>query len=1092
MKARSTSKVSCLTEPAPRRVGVSTIALILFGSGFCALVYQVAWLRLLRLIFGASTASSAAVLAIFMGGLGIGGLILGRRADRAERPLAFYGRLEIGITLAAAASPLLIGLVRAAYVALGGTAALGPFLGTIVRLALATLVLGLPTFLMGGTLPAMARAATLGDDRGRRTVALLYGTNTLGAVAGALATTFFTLEWFGVRMSIFAAAGLNLLLALLALHLGRSAGTSRAAGETVARNPVPRNATRKAPKKVASKASRSIPVGFVLTAAALVGFAFLLMELVWYRMLAPILGGSSYTFGLILAVALAGIGLGGLVYALGARHRRPTLRGFAVTCAAEALVLIIPFALGDRIAILAMALRPLGDAGFLALAATWVLITAIVVLPAAIIAGYQFPLLVAVLGQGRHDLGRQIGATYAWNTAGAIVGSIAGGFGLLPLMSAPTVWRGVTVMLLALAIAALLFDRRSDGGWRGALVPLATAALAAALLGATGPTAFWRHTPIGAGRMPDHFNSRNDLDRLVTEHRRAIIWEAEGVESSVGLEGQSQYIFLINGKADGSALRDAPNMVMSVMIGAALHAEPKRALVIGLGSGQSAGWLAEVPSIEQVDVVELEPAVLEVAALCAPVNFDVLEHPKINLLIGDGRELLLTSDSRYDLIFSQPSNPYRAGIASLFSQEFYRAVDARLAPGGLLLQWLQGYEVDGNLVGSAFATVGSVFPSVESWQVHENDLLLVAGREPMVYDREALADRLAGYPFDRALDQAWGVEGLVGLFTGYLAGPEIGEWLADAHRHRLNTDDHPRMEFGFVRTLGRPGLFDVRTLEAVAVSRGATRASGIGDEAFWSEVRELRTAREVAWGGHLLAPDADTAIDEKLRVGARMAYREGDLTQAALAWSEQTKPPATPIDRLLVAESGAELADPRTPERVQALGPHRRRESEAVMARYAFRQGEIDNAMASLGTLFARVREDPWIYPPVLARALVLAEEIAARDPRRGRALFDMLDTPFAVRLLEEPRWRTRVRIARRIGDAERCARALAAFEPHVPWEGKFLLDRYRCYSEAGHALESKAQADFERFLEQAPPRLERDLIAADSAPPAGTRGGGP
>lgn len=1068
-----------------RAPSAAAVAAILFGSGFCALVYQVAWLRLLRLVFGASTAASAAVLAIFMGGLGLGGLVLGRRADRAARPLAFYARLELGITAAAAASPLLIALVRTLYVQIGGTAALGPVLGTIVRLALASLVLGVPTFLMGGTLPAMARAVEHASDRRRRLVALLYGTNTLGAVAGALATTFVTLELLGVRASIFAAAALNLCLALIAFTLAcrAPAGASQEPAGASRLDPATATITGREPA-----AAGSTPTRFVLAAAALVGFAFLLMELIWYRMLAPILGGSSYTFGLILAVALVGIGAGGLLYAVGTRERRPALRDFAASCAVEALLIIAPFALGDRIAVLAMALRPLGDAGFPALAATWILITAIVVLPAAVVAGYQFPLLVAVLGSGQRDVGREIGATYAWNTAGAIAGSIAGGFGLLPLLTAPRVWQAVTGLLVLLALAALVIGRRAAATGRGSLRPSAVAlvsgALALALAGAAGPSAFWRHTPIGAGRMPSRFGTANELDKLIEESRRSIVWEAEGVESSVGLAGEAQYIFLINGKADGSALRDAPNMVMSVLIGAALHPAPRRALVIGLGSGQSAGWLAQVPGIERVDVVELEPAVLHVAELCAPANFDVLHNPKIHLLVGDGRELLLTSDQHYDLIFSQPSNPYRAGIASLFSQEFYRAALTRLRPGGLLLQWLQGYEVDARLVASAYATIGSVFPSVESWQVHENDLLLLAGREPIQHRPEALTQRLARFPFDRALDQVWGVEGLEGFYTGYLAGPQVAARLAREHVHQRNTDDRPRMEFGFVRTLGRAGLFDVDALGALARKLGVERPPGIGDPAFWQRVEDMRSAREVAWGGHL-EPPGDVAADLGARIRARRAYRRGDLQASLARWQQQAGAAHTPLDRLLVAEASAERGAANTPALAAGLGAHRSLEAAAVRARFALRQGQVAEAAHGLGQLFARVREDPWIYPPVLARCLELAVEIAGRDRSLGTTLFDQLQTPFAVNLLEEPRWRTRVRIATTLGDTDRCASALEDFEPHVPWEGRFLLDRYRCYSRAGHAMAARAQRDLQRFLDQAPPRLERDLIQA----PAGGRG---
>ena len=237
----------------------------------------------------------------------------------------------------------------------------------------------------------------------------------------------------------------------------------------------PAPATGGAPDEVAEPtAPRAAPLGFVLGAAAAVGFAFFLMELVWYRMLAPILGGTSYTFGMILAVALAGIGAGGLVYSAGRRSRRPTLVGFGVTCALEALFLILPFALGDRLAVLALGIQGLDASGFGGLVLEWVLVTVLVVFPAALVSGYQFPLLVGVLGSGRRAVGREVGLAYAWNTVGAIGGAVAGGFGLLPLLTAPGTWRWTAIGLSLLALAAAVVARvRGDGrgaGRRGRLV----------------------------------------------------------------------------------------------------------------------------------------------------------------------------------------------------------------------------------------------------------------------------------------------------------------------------------------------------------------------------------------------------------------------------------------------------------------------------------------------------------------------------------------------------------------------------------------------------------------------------------------------
>ncbi len=443
---------------------------LLFLSGLCALVYQVVWLREFRLIFGASTAASAAVLAIFIGGLGLGGLLLGPRADRHPSPLALYARLEMGVALLSALTPALLALVREVYVGLGGSQALGLGAGTLLRLVLAGLVLAAPTLLMGGTLPAASRSIETDEDSRRRGVALLYGVNTLGAVVGSFVATFLLLEVLGNRTTLWLACLLNLAVAVTARAVARELPPSPA----------------EAPQ---AEVERSAPTAFVLAAAATVGFAFFLMELVWYRILSPLLGGSVFTFGLILTLALLGIGLGGYAYALVGQDRPARLSGFAWTCLLEAACLAVPYALGDRVALLALLLRPLGNVGFQGHVLGWSLVTTVVVLPAAMVAGYQFPMLVALLGRGRAEVGRQLGQTYAWNTLGAIAGSLAGGFGLLPALSAQGCWRLATLLLLALGFVAILLAWRIEGALRRLLVPSVLALLVASLLSAIGPTA---------------------------------------------------------------------------------------------------------------------------------------------------------------------------------------------------------------------------------------------------------------------------------------------------------------------------------------------------------------------------------------------------------------------------------------------------------------------------------------------------------------------------------------------------------------------------------------------------------------------------
>ena len=764
------------------------VAALLFGSGACALTYQTVWLRQFRLIFGASTWATAAVLAIFMAGLGIGSAILGKRADASERPLMYYARLELFIALAAAASPFLLALAARVYFASGGSPALGIAGATLLRLLLSLIVLGPATLLMGGTLPAAARAIESDDDVGRRSVALLYGVNTLGAVAGTLLATFVLLETFGNRLTLFMAVLVNVLVAIVA----------RA-------TPVPER-----PVVAPSEESGRKRALHVLIAAFLAGFAFLLMELVWYRMLSPILGGTTYMFGLVLAVALAGIGLGGAAYAW-LRRGEATVTGFAMTCSIEALAMAVPFALGDRIAYFANVLRALGTAGFGGHVLGWTIVTLIVVFPAAFASGVQFPMLIGLLGRGREHVGSEIGAAYAWNTAGAIAGSLAGGFGLLPLLTAPGTWRLAIVLLAVLAIA---FSRR-------ALVPAALAILACF---AIGPTAFWRHAGIGAARMT-HPKSRNELHKQLLESRRMLLWDRDGRESSVATLLANDVSFIVNGKSDGSARGDADTQVMLGVLPAMLHPNPRRALVVGLGTGSTAGWLGVLPTMQRVDVVELEPVVIDVARECSAVNAEALRNPRVHVTIGDAREVLLTSGAKYDVIASEPSNPYRAGIASLLTREFYEAARDRLTADGILAQWTQAYSIDADTMRTIYATLTSVFPNVQTWRTSDGDLVLLASRKPIAIDADALRARLALPAYRVAAMNAWRVGTAEGILSRLIANETFAR-AAASEAITMNTDDRTVIEFGFARSIDEgAGVLDeiAKNARAMNLVRPAVR-----------------------------------------------------------------------------------------------------------------------------------------------------------------------------------------------------------------------------------------------------------------------------
>jgi spermidine synthase len=1043
----------------------STVALgtLLFGSGLCALIYQAVWLRQFRLIFGASTLASAAVLAMFMAGLGIGALKLGRYVDRSRNPLAFYGALEIGVALSAAATPLLLWIVRSGYLAIGGSFALGSFFATVVRLVLTMIVLAIPTVLMGGTLPAVARSLERNGDAGRIGVSILYAANALGAVVGVVVSTFYLLEHFGNLKTLIAAALFNLLVGLAAM-----AYSNRLRG--------PAGKDRRMPDEIGEEDERleaapvveaTAPPRFVYAAAAIVGFAFFLMELVWYRLLTPLLGGTTYTFGLILAVALAGIGSGRLFWAV-VRRRRATVGAFAVSCAVEALLLAVPFALGDRLAFIALLSRSLGALGFGGYVLSWLGITAVVVFPAAFVAGLQFPLLISLLGEGRTDVGRHVGAAYLWNTAGAIVGSIAGGFGLLPLLTATGAWRAAVVLLCLLVVASWLVKG-------GRVLSLAAAALAVALLFAEGPSAFWRHSPIGAGRVNMVAPARNRLLDLQHMRRRTTSWEAEGVESSVSIAHSDGYAFIVNGKSDGHSRFDAGTQVMGGLLPAILHPNPKTAVVIGLGTGSTAGWLGAVPSVEHVDAVEIEPSIMHMAELSTPVNHDVLHNSKVKVVIGDGREFLLARGKKYDIISSEPSNPYRAGIANLFTTEFYRACQSRLEDGGIFAQFLQAYEIDAPTISTIYATITGVFPNVETWQTAGGDLLLIASREPIRHDWNTIARKMQVDVFRDGIRNAWGVMTVPGFYARYVAGTQTARRLAgDA---RPNTDDRPTIEYAFARSLGFSGAFDVselRTAARVPIDDVPKEIRGVPEAAqIEAERLSIGIAHEAKIDLHAyLSPEV------RNRGIAQIRYLEGGYADAWTIWRGQQVPPRTPLEMITFADTLAERGDPAALPFIEALRPHFPIEADVLLARLLWRQGDHAQGAAILARAFEQYRTNPWPLPVIMRRAIRFANEIAeSRETPAVARLEPALREPFSVEMLRELRRSSLLYIQDQLSPDGTCSDALLetvhSFEPHVPWQEIFLTKRATCYQQRNDVLAEKAAEDLREFKRAERPALE-------------------
>jgi predicted membrane-bound spermidine synthase len=1017
-------------------------------------------MRELRLVFGATTAAVATVLAIFMAGLGFGSLLLGRRADRVANPLFFYGALEVAIALCVAVSPWLMSLSSVIYIRLGGQESLGLVGATAIRLALTTAIMAVPTFLMGGTLPAAVRAVTTADDTNRRTLAVLYGSNTLGAVFGAAVSTLFFLESIGTRATLWLGCAIGLLAGAIAISRSRKLLPLAEPGVDSNRDAA---ATERTVDEVA--ASSSFRPWLIYVTAAVLGFAFFALELVWYRMLAPILGGTAFTFGLILCCALFGIGAGGIAYNYVFRRLRPSWSALAITCGFEALLAIFPFALGDRLALMA-AEQTQSARSFSELVIGWSFIICIVVLPAAFVSGLQFPLLIGLLGHGRKTISEQLGKTYAWNTLGAITGSLVAGFGALPLLSAPGLWQAIAGVLAILSLGMLVGAPRING--RAGVVVAVLVVATFGCMFAEGPTAAWRHGGIGAGRAFLSLADPNGIQKWLNEKRHSTIWQADGVESSVGISAYDGLAFIVNGKSDGNALGDAGTQIGAAALGAALHKDPKTALVIGLGTGESAGWFAELRGIEHVDVVEFEPVVDEMASRCRELNNDVLHHPRVRRIYDDGREYVCTTNNTYDIIFSEPSNPYRAGIATLYTAEFYQTLRNRLNPGGVFLQFLQAYEVDGFAVLTVLATARSAFNHVEVWQTMGSDLQLVCSDTPIKYSGDEIRERISGRKMKEALAKAWNCDDLEGFVAHFVAGATWVNSVATVPAIPRNTDDRTLLEFSFAKTVGKPTPFSVEQLRERLKEFGYHRPT-IGDGVDWNVVEIRRQTFNLLSSTQLslaLLPNPD---DREL-VAALDSYREGDYAEASKKWPAVHRKPTDDVLRLVLARTCAELGQAECLDLAATAEKNYPVDAAAVRAVYYWRAKDTAQAAQSLEMFFSRLKDNPWVIPIVSDKAVPLAVDVASSDSEAAGRLYSLLSQPFASHRFDYARQRARVLVGAKLGPKE-VVEALVDVEPHVIWTAEILKARLDAYAATKHPLAQRAERDWQWFERHRPPK---------------------
>lgn len=772
------------------------ILIFFFVSGAVGLIYEVVWLRMLVLIFGSTHFAVSTVLTAFMAGLALGAYALGRLIDTRWRPVVVYGILEAGIGLYGLLVPHLFKLLLPVSRWLWVSFSPSFYAFSLLRFFFVGAILVVPCALMGGTLPVLARfVARRGDSIGL-SVGTLYSVNTFGAVAGTAMTGFLLIPSLGVRSTIYVAATINVLIGVSALVYARFSG-----------------AEAPPPAPAALSASRAAMPGrlrLVLFAFAVSGFIAMVYEIAWTRVLALVIGSSVYAFTVMLTTFLIGLAAGASLASRvadrigsgrGMEAIATIMAGTGITAFGTLLLFHrLPYFFSRSFHwIHSNAGAPREQLMLFIL--EFVIAGAVMLLPTLFLGG-MFPIVVRICGEALPQVGRSVGTAYAANTVGTILGSALAGFAILPIAG---IQGSIILAIVAnLALAALLFSR---GEWL-----TAGARRVVALLCVLAGVCLWAFQPrwnallmnSGVYQYAADMGS-SDLTRegfyQYTQGDFDLRFYKEGTTATVMVAGEKSRrdIWLsVNGKIDASSYGDLQTQLLSGHLPALFARDPRDVVVIGYASGITVGAVTEYP-IRSLTAVEIEPAILEASEHFKEHNHDPLSNPRVKVVTGDGRNFLLVTPERYDVIISEPSNPWMTVASNLFTKEFFEIGRSRLNEGGVFCQWLQLYGMQPQDLKALARTFAHVFPNVLVFNtIPDADIVLLGSEEPLLFDRERLTGRMSDLEVALDLGRVK-VFRVQDLMTYFIMGTK--ELRAFAGEGPRNTDDNALIEFHAPRSL---------------------------------------------------------------------------------------------------------------------------------------------------------------------------------------------------------------------------------------------------------------------------------------------------
>ncbi len=768
------------------------VALIcFFFSGVAGLIYEVVWTRMLTQIFGNTTYAIATVLAAFMAGLALGSYWFGRLADRGKNDFLLYGFLEAGVGVYGLSVPWLFKIGQFLYVPLYDVNEAYPFIFNLLLFFLSFLLLVVPTILMGATLPVLSRFFVRSLAHLGRRVGNLYATNTLGAVIGCAAAGYYLIPTFGMRRTVFIAAAVNLTIAVLIFTVDRLRDKEKVELSVESSESPAGEATGVAPSWI----------GWVLLSAfGLSGFSALFYENAWTRALTLVLGSSVYSFTTMLVTFLIGLAVGGFLYAQWMGEGKARVSTFGIVELLVGLCALATIPLFEKLPLIFLRLlEGFGDSFTLFLLFQLLLSALVMFLPTFLL-GMTFPLVAHLFTQSIYRVGTSVGISYAANTLGAILGAFAGGFISIPLIGVQNTILVAVVINLLVGGFLVVVDPRSSSSARAAL---GLAVLFAVIL-IPFYTPCWDRYVLTSGVTIYNENFKDlplDSLRLEDMHRDEMLYYREGLTSTISVQRtRKDYIYWrTDGKIDGSN-GDALTQLMIGYIGIFLNPNAKQVAVIGLGTGMTAKALSAFP-VDKIDVLEIEPAMVKTAAFFNEKNGKILEDPRVRVIQTDGRNYFLATRKRYDVISSEPSNPWIAGVANLYTHEFYDVIKSKLSENGVFAQWFHNYSISPDDFRMVFRTFGESFPHVTLWGMKENDFLMVGSFKEQVIDYRLLKEFYAKNEKLRTDFKDLELFDIYSVLGFYRMGKK--ELMAFTEGAEVNTDDGAQLEYSAPKSLRR-------------------------------------------------------------------------------------------------------------------------------------------------------------------------------------------------------------------------------------------------------------------------------------------------